>query len=80
MHIDGDHSYEAARSDFYTYGPLVRKGGLIVFHDIMMDYGCAKFYSEIFSDYFSISTVKKGGEQHGIGILKVGKKRVTVFE
>jgi predicted O-methyltransferase YrrM len=32
--IDGDHTYDGARRDFSDYGPLVRPGGLIAFHDI----------------------------------------------
>jgi len=34
LFIDGDHSYEGARADFENYGPLVRTGGVIAFHDI----------------------------------------------
>ena len=33
--IDGDHFYEGVKSDFIAYGPMVRPGGLIGFHDIM---------------------------------------------
>jgi cephalosporin hydroxylase len=32
--IDGDHSYEGVKTDFLTYEPLVKEGGLIAFHDI----------------------------------------------
>jgi predicted O-methyltransferase YrrM len=32
--IDGDHTYGGVRRDFEDYGPLVRPGGLIAFHDI----------------------------------------------
>lgn len=34
LFIDGDHHYEAVRADFQLYAPLVRKGGIIAFHDI----------------------------------------------
>lgn len=34
LFIDGDHSEEAVRSDYALYAPLVRKGGIIAFHDI----------------------------------------------
>jgi len=34
LFIDGDHSYEGVKKDFEMYSPLVRKGGLIAFHDI----------------------------------------------
>jgi predicted O-methyltransferase YrrM len=33
--IDGDHSYNGARYDWDTYGPLVGPGGVIAFHDII---------------------------------------------
>jgi predicted O-methyltransferase YrrM len=33
--IDGDHGYESVRRDHELYGPLVRDGGLIAFHDIV---------------------------------------------
>lgn len=33
--IDGDHSYEGCKADFQDYGPFVRAGGLVAFHDIL---------------------------------------------
>jgi predicted O-methyltransferase YrrM len=39
LFIDGDHSYDAVKTDFTHYSPLVRPGGLIVFHDIVPDLG-----------------------------------------
>lgn len=34
LFIDGDHTYDGVRQDFEQYGPLVRPGGVIGFHDI----------------------------------------------
>ena len=34
LFIDGDHTYDGVRRDFEMYAPLVRSGGLVVFHDI----------------------------------------------
>ena len=34
--IDGDHRYEGVKSDFLLYSSLVKEGGLIVFHDILL--------------------------------------------
>ena len=34
LFLDGDHSYEGVRADFENYAPLVRRGGLIAFHDV----------------------------------------------
>ena len=35
LFIDGDHSYGGVRRDFELYSPLVRKGGVVAFHDIV---------------------------------------------
>lgn len=34
LFIDGDHTYEGVKRDFEMYSPLVKKSGLIAFHDI----------------------------------------------
>jgi cephalosporin hydroxylase len=34
LFIDGDHTYSGVKKDYEMYGPLVRKGGIIAFHDI----------------------------------------------
>jgi predicted O-methyltransferase YrrM len=34
LFIDGDHTYDGARYDFATYGPMVVPGGVIALHDI----------------------------------------------
>ena len=35
LFIDGDHRAEAVTKDFELYLPLVRQGGLIMFHDVI---------------------------------------------
>ena len=35
LFIDGDHTEEGVKKDYEMYSPLVRKGGLIAFHDIV---------------------------------------------
>lgn len=37
LFIDGDHSYESVLSDLRTYGSLVKKGGLMLVHDVNPD-------------------------------------------
>lgn len=36
LFIDGDHTYEGVKKDFYTYAPLVRPGGIVAFHDVSL--------------------------------------------
>jgi predicted O-methyltransferase YrrM len=33
--IDADHTYKGVSRDFEMYGPLVRSGGMVAFHDIV---------------------------------------------
>ncbi len=35
LFIDGDHSYKGVKTDFELWSPLVRSGGLVIFHDIV---------------------------------------------
>lgn len=35
LFIDGDHTEKGVENDFYDYKDLVRKGGIIAFHDIL---------------------------------------------
>lgn len=35
LFIDGGHSYEQVEEDWSNYSPLVKKGGIIIFHDIL---------------------------------------------
>jgi len=52
LFIDGDHTYEGVKKDFNMYSPLVKKGGIIAFHDIARhppekDCNVRRFWEEI---------------------------------
>jgi predicted O-methyltransferase YrrM len=52
LFIDGDHTYDGVRKDFELFSPLVRKGGVIAFHDIAVhppEVNCEvdKFWNQI---------------------------------
>lgn len=82
LYIDGDHSYYGVKKDFEVYSSLVKKGGIIVFHDIAVHpaktdfevskFGMSKFWREIRDNYESEEIVKdKGQNRVGIGIIYV---------
>lgn len=77
LFIDGDHRYEGVRSDFEMYGPLVRKGGLIAFHDIVNGPtenvgGVPRFWRDIKAHYRYSELVEDPGQVGwGIGVLYV---------
>jgi predicted O-methyltransferase YrrM len=77
LFIDGDHRYQGVRKDFDMYAPLVRKGGIVSFHDIVPGPvthvgGVPEFWSEIKSRYPWTEFVKDWSQQGcGIGMIRV---------
>ena len=77
LFIDGDHSYLGAKTDFLMYSPLVRKGGLIAFHDICKGpYDSVgevnKFWNEVKKGYKNEEIIQNNSQEgFGIGVLYV---------
>jgi len=79
LFIDGDHTYEGVKKDFEMYSPLVRRGGVVAFHDIVphdiahdpyRQVEVPKFWSEIKSMHRHLEIVKDWGQGWaGIGVL-----------
>ena len=75
LFMDGDDRYEGVKKDFETYAPLVRDGGIIAFHDIIIypperGVGVNRFWNEIKHNYRYIEIVEDWGEDWGgIGVL-----------
>jgi predicted O-methyltransferase YrrM len=52
LFIDGDHSYEGVKKDWKMYSTLVKKGGLVAFHDVcehpaILNCHVYKFWKEV---------------------------------
>jgi cephalosporin hydroxylase len=75
LFIDGDHTYQGVKQDFQMYSPLVRKGGIVVFHDIVAHdptSGCEvdKFWNEIKKVHNHIEIIEEQNQKcAGIGVL-----------
>lgn len=78
LFIDGDHSYEGSKFDFLTYGRMVKKGGLIVLHDIVTfrpEVGVPRLWQEIKLEYYGTYHTQEIIGKHepelggGIGIV-----------
>jgi len=74
LFIDGDHSYKGVKSDFEMYKNLVKKGGVIAFHDIAASYiinpewaGVNEFWNEVKNKYEAIEIIESK-KQRGFGI------------
>jgi len=62
--IDGNHSYEYVKKDYENYYSLVKRGGIIAFHDAFLDgdrYGTPKVLSEISENIKYIKHSKEVG-------------------
>jgi predicted O-methyltransferase YrrM len=77
LFIDGDHTYKGVKEDFEMYSPLVRKGGVIAFHDIakhptQTECEVNKFWEEIRKNYKFDEFVDNWLQgTYGIGVLHV---------
>jgi hypothetical protein len=82
LFIDGDHSYAGVKQDFLTYGPMVRRGGLIAFHDILpapeeIGGGVPNFWAELKGPYSGEEFVENRDQgMMGIGLLQVADRGV----
>lgn len=77
LFVDGDHAVEGVRADYELYGPLVRPGGLIAFHDIVpgdeeLVGGVPDFWRG-FKESRDVSELVESWEQgaYGIGVVRV---------
>lgn len=74
LFIDGDHSYEGVKTDFEMYSPLVKRGGIIAFHDIVPDpqnvRGVPVFFKELKHRFNHMEIVKNWKQgANGIGVI-----------
>jgi len=74
LFIDGDHSYDGVKLDYFMYKSLVRPGGLIAFHDIKetqlhRDQNChvAWLWKELSGEKMEIRAEAEWG---GIGLIQ----------
>jgi len=63
--IDGDHNYQAVKSDYEQYVKYLKQGGLIFFHDSRMNRGGANFHigsSKFVDELISLNHLELIGE------------------
>jgi cephalosporin hydroxylase len=74
LFIDGNHTYTAVQKDYEMYGPLVRSGGIIAFHDIGQNEegGVCNFWDQIKTNHSSYKEfLYEKNQEKGIGVLYV---------
>lgn len=79
LFIDGDHTYDGVKRDFEMYSPLVRKGSIIAFHDIVphtedKTCGVDQFWNEI-KTLYEHSEIVDSWQQVGAGIGIIYQKQ-----
>lgn len=74
LFIDGSHDYESVRSDWELYRPLVRPGGLVMFHDTQPHHDrpeveVHRLWAQLEADYQTVEIVGEPGTWAGIGVV-----------
>ena len=72
LHLDGLHTYEAIKHDFFKWLPKLSFIGIVLFHDICVKdegFGVHKFWNEVKADYDFVEF----SYGNGLGVLFVGK-------
>jgi predicted O-methyltransferase YrrM len=83
LFVDGDHSYEGVKKDWEMYSPMVRRGGLVAFHEIVPDHGTRfgtatesdaggvfRFWVEVKQGFRSCEFVEDAAQDgYGIGVV-----------
>lgn len=81
LYIDGVHSYKGVKMDFEMYSPLVKKSGIIIFHDIIRSSlkinEVYKFWKDIKKNYDYKEIIDNRNQNgYGIGIIKLNDKKI----
>jgi predicted O-methyltransferase YrrM len=70
LHVDGLHTYEAARQDFETWQPKLRPGAVVLFHDIAErrdDFGVWRLWEELTKRHAHFAFE----HSHGLGVIRM---------
>lgn len=71
LFIDGGHDYQTCLADWNNYSPLVRKGGIVAFHDLGHEWPeVRKVWEQVRVGKESLEFVESAS-QYGIGVLYV---------
>ena len=69
LFIDGGHDYETCLSDWQNYGPMVRNGGMVAFHDLGREWPDVRRVWEQARTGCSSEELVVSDNQFGIGVL-----------
>lgn len=79
LHIDGLHTYEAARHDFESFRQKLSDSAIVLFHDTAVrekDFGVWRLWEELSAQFTHLNF----SHSSGLGVLFVGKSQTPALE
>lgn len=64
--IDGTHDYQSAKQDFEMYLPKLKENGIVLFHDVCVEWFTLKAYWNELIDQYPSRTIRN---KYGLGML-----------
>lgn len=72
--IDGGHMRSTALADWELYGPMVRRGGIVLFHDITRQqarYGVYDVWRDLARQFDRAYDVRRHKHNYGMGVFQI---------
>lgn len=67
--IDGDHSYEAVKYDFNAVKKFIKKGSVIIFHDINLKNSGSKKFWKLIKKNYKTKEIISSKDSYGFGVI-----------
>jgi predicted O-methyltransferase YrrM len=71
LYVDADHSYIGTKRHVEMYGPMVKQGGYIAFHDLVNGWPCGQYVQTQLFPRYEHWVIKSDVSPFGVGVIRI---------